>query len=150
MKKRRGNTATSAAAAAAALIIGGGAAVGSINAIVPTTIMGYPSVVEAASSPSAGIRGGNTNIAASNKRIENQRRPAILDSHQADKIQKWKEDRSSRSKRLLSSSSNNNDDEQQINKNTNKKNLGSVLPHVTPSGKRRLYEYMTINHKKES
>eukprot|EP00984_Skeletonema_dohrnii_P008706 scaffold3247_cov67-Skeletonema_dohrnii-CCMP3373.AAC.2 len=143
MKKRRGTTATSTAAAAAALIIGGGAAVGSINAIVPTTIMA------AASSPSAGIRGSN-NI-AQNKRIDNQRRPAILDSHQADKIQKWKEDRSRSSNRLLSSSSNSNyDDEQQINQNQNKKALGSVLPHVTPSGKRRLYEYMTINHKKES
>jgi len=144
MKKRRGNTATSTAAAAAALIIGGGAAVGSINAIVPTTIMA------AASSPSAGIRGGNNNIASNNKRIENQRRPAILDSHQADKIQQWKEDRNSRSNNRLLSSSSNTNDEQQINKNTNKKALGSVLPHVTSSGKRRLYEYMTINHKKES
>jgi len=158
MKKNRG-TAKSAAAAA---ILGGGAAVASINSIVSTTSTSHSSVVEAASWPPASIRGGGNNndsdrLLVSNKRVDSQRRPAILDSHQSDKIEKWKEaqqssnNNRSRRDRLLNSSSSalSNVDEQ---RNTKKKALGSVLPHVTPSGKRRLYDYMTMSasHKKES
>jgi len=171
-KKNRG-TATSAAATA--ILIGGGAAIiASINSIVSTTssTSSYSSVVEAASwSPPASIRGGgggNANkndrllVSNNNKRLEGQRRPAILDSDQSDKIEKWNEAQQSnnnnnnrnRSDRLLTSSSrhqtkiNNKEDGDEQSSIQKKKALSSVLPHVTPSGKRRLY--MTMNHKKES
>jgi len=171
MKKRRGTTRT---ATAAAIIIGGGAAVASILcAIVSTTSAPshlIPVVVDAASSTAAirggGGGGGDNNGAArrhllSNKRhgddSRNKRRPAILDSHQDEKIERWKEDQQKRSsvsssrQRKMDSSSNNIQ-----NKHDETKEAlffhesSSELPHLTPSGKRRLYDYMTLNHKKQS
>ncbi|KAL7494329.1 hypothetical protein ACHAWT_003069 [Skeletonema menzelii] len=161
MKKRRGTT---TAAVTAALLIGGGGAAIALNSIVSTetsTSLYFSSAVEAAaaSSPSASIRGGNSNdrrlLLSKNERLENQhRRPAILDSHQSDKIQQWKEDQQQRqdtnSDRLLMSNIDNGGSSQKTQIKSKKKALGSVLPHVTSSGKRRLYEYMTLNHKKES
>ncbi len=158
IKKMKKNRGTATSAAAAAILIGGGAAIASINSIVSTT----SSVVEAASWPSASIRGGGNNnnndrLLEVKKGVESQRRPAILDAHQRDKIEKWKEDQQSssnrsRSDRLLKSSASDSNEinEQSITKK--KKALGSVLPHVTPSGRRRLYDYMTMkaSHKKQS
>jgi hypothetical protein len=162
MKKRRGTT-TSAAAAAAIFV-------STITSSVASQII--LGVEAAAAAPSTSIRGGNNSgVAAShaisnNKRNDNsnsikRRRPAILDSHQSDKITQWKEDHrssssssSSSSRLLMINTGDENIDgaKKALFFHDDDSNTSSViyLPQITPSGKRRLYDYMTLNHKKES